>query len=58
MKTLLVILGIGVIILRLLIPLPWGLRNSKAQPAVRFNFLLGLVVVVGLILVGFWFAMR
>jgi hypothetical protein len=59
MKTLLAaIVGFCAIVILILLRLPWGTRDARTHP-VRFNFLLVLgVVVMGILLFGFWFAMR
>jgi len=57
-KILLVILGVATILIRLLGWLPWTRLSSGQQRPVRFNFLVGLVIFVGVILFVFWLAMR
>jgi len=60
MKTLLAaIVTLCAVVILVLLRLPWGTRGSRTQPPARFNFLLVLgVVVMGILLFGFWFAMR
>jgi hypothetical protein len=58
MKILLVILGVVAILIRLFGLLPWTRLNSGQRGPVRFNFLVGLAIFVGVILFVFWFAMR
>jgi len=53
------IVGLFAIVLLILLRLPWETRDSRTQPPARFNFLLVVgVVVMVILLFGFWFAMR
>lgn len=59
MKTILAgIVVFGLVLVRVLLWLPWGMREKAQHPA-RPGFLLVFgVVVMGTILCWFWFAMR
>jgi hypothetical protein len=53
------IIGFCAVVILILLRLPWGTRDARTQSPVRFNFLLVLgVAVMGILLFGFWFAMR